>query len=145
MVVPRHFMTLDAIQKRKPLGPNARRAGWTGSNILMDRLPQFSRLYIIRNGREIDHNEVRNHWNRFRFLGEMRLDTRGWLNDVLECVRTLEKDEFSLADMYTFEDFLMKLHPKNQHVKPKIRQQLQILRDNGIIMFISRGKYRLLQ
>lgn len=144
MMIPRHFMTLEAIQKRKPLGPNARRAGWTGSNILMDRLPQYSRLFMIQDGREIDHDYVRDHWKRFQFLGEKRLDTRGWLNDVLECVKRLGKEEFTLAEMYTYEDYLQKLHPDNQHVKPKIRQQLQMLRDHGIIEFLSRGEYRLL-
>jgi hypothetical protein len=31
----------------------------------------------------------------------------------------------------------------NQNVKPKIRQQLQYLRDRGFIDFVSRGNYRL--
>ena len=34
------------------------------------------------------------------------------------------------------------LHPENNHVKPKIRQQLQVLRDAGVLEFVSRGKYR---
>ena len=33
-------------------------------------------------------------------------------------------------------------HPDNHHIKDKIRQQLQMLRDNGIIEFIGRGHYR---
>ena len=31
----------------------------------------------------------------------------------------------------------------NQNVKPKVRQQLQYLRDRGFIEFVSRGNYRL--
>jgi len=33
-------------------------------------------------------------------------------------------------------------HPQNQNVKPKIRQQLQILRDRGFIEFLGNGYYR---
>ncbi|HHD16183.1 MAG TPA: restriction endonuclease, partial [Euryarchaeota archaeon] len=34
-------------------------------------------------------------------------------------------------------------HPNNRHIKAKIRQQLQILRDENIIEFIGNGLYRL--
>ncbi len=33
-------------------------------------------------------------------------------------------------------------HPDNYHVEDKIRQQLQMLRDNEIIEFIGKGHYR---
>ncbi len=36
---------------------------------------------------------------------------------------------------------LRELHPKNRHIRPKIRQQLQILRDNDTLRFIARGRY----
>jgi type II restriction enzyme len=38
---------------------------------------------------------------------------------------------------------LEKLHPDNQHVNDKIRQQLQILRDAGLLRHIGRGEWRL--
>ena len=47
--------------------------------------------------------------------------------------------------MYRFEEMLAIKHPDNHHVKDKIRQQLQMLRDNGIIEFIGRGHYRKIQ
>jgi hypothetical protein len=34
------------------------------------------------------------------------------------------------------------LHPANRHVRDKIRQQLQVLRDLGLIEFLGRGGYR---
>jgi len=52
--------------------------------------------------------------------------------------------EFTLDDMYRFENYHGELHPENHNVKPKIRQQLQVLRDAGIIEFIARGRYRVL-
>jgi type II restriction enzyme len=34
------------------------------------------------------------------------------------------------------------LHPENRHVRDKLRQQLQVLRDLGLIEFLGRGRYR---
>ena len=33
MLVPKHFFAADMIERRKPLAPTARRAGWIGCNI----------------------------------------------------------------------------------------------------------------
>lgn len=33
-------------------------------------------------------------------------------------------------------------HPMNNNIRPKIRQQLQVLRDRGFLEFIGRGLYR---
>ena len=68
---------------------------------------------------------------------------KGWLNDVLTCVRELDKPTFTLEETYSFDTGLQKLHPTNHNVRPKIRQQLQVLRDNGILEFVGPGKYRL--
>ncbi|MGB7255738.1 MAG: hypothetical protein WBC94_19290 [Xanthobacteraceae bacterium] len=45
--------------------------------------------------------------------------------------------------MYAYEDQLSRLYPENRNVKPKIRQQLQFLRDQGYLDFVSRGYYRM--
>lgn len=44
--------------------------------------------------------------------------------------------------MYNFINELTLKHPENKHIKDKIRQQLQLLRDKGIIEFRGRGHYR---
>ena len=49
---------------------------------------------------------------------------------------------FSLGDVYAHEDALAKLHPGNRHVRDKVRQQLQVLRDMGLIEFLGDGEYR---
>ena len=46
------------------------------------------------------------------------------------------------ADVYAFEGLLGQKHPQNHHVRPKIRQQLQLLRDKGFIDFLGHGMYR---
>ena len=53
------------------------------------------------------------------------------------------KREFTIEDAYAFEGQLSQLYPGNRNVKPKIRQQLQSLRDRGYLEFVSRGYYRL--
>ena len=82
-------------------------------------------------------------WQKTLFLRNESPDTRGWLLDVMNCVESVGKREFTLDDVYAFERHLGDLYPGNQNVKPKIRQQLQFLRDRGFIDFVSRGNYRL--
>jgi type II restriction enzyme len=57
----------------------------------------------------------------------------------------LGKTEFQIDDVYADEQRLQRLYPANRHVREKIRQQLQVLRDNGYLEFLSRGNYRLRQ
>ena len=49
---------------------------------------------------------------------------------------------FTLGQIYEFEDTLAKRHPHNNNIKPKIRQQLQLLRDKGFIEFLGDAHYR---
>ena len=57
--------------------------------------------------------------------------------------RGVPTNTFTTADVYAFERELEKLHPDNRHVKDKIRQQLQVLRDMGLLRHIERGLWRL--
>jgi predicted RNA-binding Zn-ribbon protein involved in translation (DUF1610 family) len=141
LVVPRHFVTPEIIEKRKPLSSAARRAGWVGSNVLIGLLPPDARIYLVRDGGIVDPAEVRRVWDNFRFLSEKKLETRGWLSDVLACVRKIGKPDFSLQEVYGFERHLSEMHPDNRHVRDKIRQQLQFLRDEGVLEFTSPGRY----
>ena len=52
---------------------------------------------------------------------------------------------FTLEDMYGFEGRLAALYPGNNNVRPKIRQQLQGLRDAGLVAFLGGGRYRLVR
>jgi type II restriction enzyme len=63
--------------------------------------------------------------------------------EVMKCVELIGRPKFDLDDVYAFEARLSGLYPNNRHVKQKIRQQLQVLRDQGYIDFVSRGHYRL--
>ncbi|OLE56931.1 MAG: hypothetical protein AUG13_06545 [Chloroflexi bacterium 13_1_20CM_2_59_7] len=87
--------------------------------------------------------QVRASYNRLRPLEKLQVEKRGWTLDVLQVVQTLDKMEFTLADVYGHADALAKLHPNNAHVRDKIRQQLQVLRDLGLLEFLGSGSYRL--
>jgi DpnI-like restriction endonuclease len=54
---------------------------------------------------------------------------------------SLDAPEFTLQRMYDFEKQLKQRFPRNDFIRAKIRQQLQVLRDAGLIVFEGRGRY----
>jgi type II restriction enzyme len=142
-IVPKHFFVREIIEERRPLAATARRAGWIGSNILLSRVPESGKIHIVQNSLVREKEHVLAEWQKTLFLRDESPETRGWLLDVMKCVESLGKRDFTLDEVYGFERHLGDLYPGNQNVKPKIRQQLQYLRDRGFIDFISRGNYRL--
>ena len=144
LLVPRVFFTESVIEKRKPLGIDARRSGWIGCNILLHEIPNDGKIAVVSAGRSIPIAHVRAQFSRIRALSELAPGMRGWTVDVLRVVRRLENRQFSLADVYHFEPELQALHPLNRHIRAKIRQQLQILRDMGLLKFGAPGKYKML-
>lgn len=140
-VIPKFFFSESIIEKRNPLSSKARRAGWQGCNILLSRLPQMGKIKVIENGSEIPRKNVQASWKKLLFMNKEDYKGKAWTSDVLCCVQKLNKKEFNLNEVYSYEDYLAKLHPNNYNIKPKIRQQLQILRDKGILKFEGNGKY----
>jgi len=143
LLIPHFAFTLSLLEKRKPLSPNARRAGWVGCNFLLDRIPADARIPIIQDGQLVSSAKVRKAYKRLRPLEKLNVQKRGWTLDVLQIVKRLNKEEFTLREVYNQEESLVKLHPNNAHVRDKIRQQLQILRDLDLIEFLTPGSYRL--
>jgi len=141
LLVPGHFITPAAIERCKPLTRTARRAGWVGCNILLDAIAPDGRLAAVSECRAVEAAEVRRKWGRFTWLARQKLEARGWAADVLRCVRTLGDREFALQEMYAFEQELGAAHPNNRNIRAKIRQQLQILRDQGVLKFLGRARY----
>ena len=143
IVVPRHFFTEAIIRPRPPLGPNARRAGWQGCTIRLKDVPAAGRIPLIRHGAPRPQAEVRAAWSATLFLRETRPEARGWLLAVMGAVEAIGRPEFTLAEVYAHEVRLAALYPGNRNVRPKIRQQLQVLRDRGWLAFgDKRGTYR---
>ena len=143
-VVPKHFFVSEIIEERKPLAESARRAGWVGSNILFSKIPKAGQIFYIENGSEVAKKDVLEKWQKTAFLKKIKKpDSKGWILDIMNCIDALNKKDFTLEDVYAFEHDLALLHPNNKNIKPKIRQQLQFLRDKGYLEFIEAGKYRL--
>jgi len=144
LVIPKHFFVPEIIEKRKPLSDNAKRSGWVGCNILLQSIPQSGKIYYIKDEKIQDKHTILKNWKKTSFLREFsRPELRGWILDVMGCIEKLDKKEFTLSDMYAYEGLLSKKYLNNKHIKDKIRQQLQFLRDRGYIEFLEKGEYRL--
>lgn len=145
LVIPKHFFVPEIIQKRQPLAPTARRAGWIGCNIILQSIPTSGRIFIVKNRQIQLKSEVLSIWQKTVFLREEKqISAKGWLLDTMRIIDKISKNEFVLADVYKYENELSKLHPDNRHIKDKIRQQLQILRDYRYLEFTGRGAYKLI-
>lgn len=144
LVIPKHFFIPEIIEKRKPLAMTARRSGWIGCNIILRSIPESGKIFFVKN-RQIEPKEkVLSEWKKTLFLREEKeISAKGWLLDIMRGIEKLGKREFTLDDIYAFENELSRLHPDNKHIKDKIRQQLQVLRDRGYLQFTGRGNYNL--
>ena len=57
-----------------------------------------------------------------------------------ECIELLVSEPgaiFTLEEIYMAEPILQRLYPTNNHLKAKIRQQLQVLRDHQYLQFVN--------
>ncbi|MFA6171627.1 MAG: DpnI domain-containing protein [Patescibacteria group bacterium] len=145
LVIPKHFFVPEIIEKRKPLALTARRAGWVGCNIILRNIPQTGKIFFVRDKVIEPKEKVLTDWKKTLFLREEKeISAKGWLLDVMRCVDKLGKKEFTLDEVYAFENELSRLHPENRHIKDKIRQQLQLLRDKDYLHFLGRGKYKVI-
>ncbi len=144
IVIPKHFFIPEIIEKRKPLSPTAKRAGWIGCNILLDTIPESGKIFYIKDGQKENKDKILNSWNKTIFLKQStNLQSKSWLLDIIKCIDKLNKNNFNLSDIYQFEKYLKLKHPENNNIQAKIRQQLQLLRDKEYLQFESRGKYKL--
>ena len=142
LIIPKQFFTTEIIIKRKPLTVTARRAGWVGCNIDISNIAEAGKVFLVKNAKQIDRDVVESSFKKTLFLREKSNESKGWILDLMNCVDMIKKESFSLEDIYKYEEKLKLKYPKNNFIKDKIRQQLQILRDKGIIEFTTRGNYK---
>ena len=149
-VVPGHLIGRGSIQRRNPLGPNARRAGWVGSNILLGDIPEDGRIWIVSGNSITSPSVARIKWQRIAFLGNDPQASQGWGADIYSRVCRLAQETgdnvFTLRSFcFRFFTELAEIHPENHHIREKVRQQMQVLRNGGLLEFVdNRGTYRLL-
>lgn len=143
MLIPNFFFVESIIEKRNSLRESADRAGWIGCNILLHKIPMEGRIDIIKDRKQFQPKIIKKSYDKIKFMSKIPIKERGWTNDVLNIINSLEAKKFSLQDAYSYEDKLFKSHPNNKNIKAKIRQQLQILRDKGFLKFEGSGTYSL--
>lgn len=140
-LVHRACITSSCVIPRTPLRETAKRAGWQGCLISLKEIPKLGRIGVISQGLVREKQSVLDQWKQTSKLLQADPVSRGWLADILNCVERLYST-FTLENVYSFENELSQKHPNNHNIRAKIRQQLQLLRDMGIIEFIKPGVYR---
>ncbi len=66
----------------------------------------------------------------------------GWKREVFEVLLEIEDTHFSLAEVYERAPRFAARYPDNENIEAKIRQQLQFLRDLGLVKFVEPGRYK---
>lgn len=140
LLIHRLSMTPSSIIPRNPLKDSARRKGWQGSMISLETIPQIGKIPVINNSNIIPKRTVMEKWSTVEKVIKGSLEQRGWTSDIIAIVEGFQRT-FTLEDLYSFSPSLAEKHPNNKHIKDKIRQQLQILRDRGYLEFKGSGKY----
>ena len=106
---------------------------------ILDKIPKVSKITIPKYAL----GEMENEGEILTTESQTITDNlKGWKRDIFIIINSFKKQTFSLNDLYNYENELHKVHPQNNNIKDKIRQQLQILRDLSLIEFLGNGKYR---
>jgi type II restriction enzyme len=135
LLVPHFAISPSAIVKR---------ARGKDCSFALDRIPPDARITIVTTISPSGAGdtecimisrveEVREKFRRLKPLADIPASRRGWALDVLNVVRRLRKDEFTSADVYAHARELKQLRPGKGDVRNKIRQQLHVLRDAGLL------------
>ena len=102
----------------------------------MKNIPSTAKIPIVINGKSVSKDIVVTQYNKVFTLQTKSVESRGWIMDILNLVERMN-ESFSLNQIYSFADELKLKHPYNNHIKDKIRQQLQVLRDKGFLEFLG--------
>ena len=97
---------------------------------------------MVKDGKFQDKQLVIDTWAKTAFLANQKKESRGWTIEILKLLENIPQKEFSLTEVYQFENLPKFKFPNNNFIKDKIRQQLQVLRDRDIIEFKGQGKYK---
>lgn len=135
------LITETSVEARKPLSPSARRAGWIGCNIVLPAIAVEGQIAMVQSGVMQPKSTTRDAFARLEKLSLLPYKDRSWAATLLNLLHRLPSRDFALADVYKFDSELQKLFPNNKHIRPKVRQQLQVLRDAGLISFNGGGRY----
>lgn len=105
---------------------------------ILDRIPPAPKQVLPR--LHLEFTEYENVIDEDDAVIAARL--RGWKRSVFEEITKLGLREFSTAEVKVMARALEEKYPNNRNIEPKIRQQLQFLRDLGLVQFTSPGHYK---
>lgn len=110
-------------------------------------LDLYSKLFTHKNKSNTDSNkstskliqEFKTKVNSMQKPMPTKRDLVGWLETVYDM---LPNGEFKNEDVYQFQSTFQAKFPNNKNIKAKIRQQLQFLRDMGLIEHLGKAHWR---
>jgi type II restriction enzyme len=124
--IPKVFITEETIEKRKPLSETARRAGWTGCNLLFEQIPSYGKLKIVANQEFLPKDSILLEVKKIANLYNLDSQKSRWKIEMLKIIDQLNK-EFILQDVYNYSLSLERLFPDNNHIRDKIRLTSSVL------------------
>ncbi len=136
-IVPKYFLLPETVTKRPPKGD-----GRVGCYINYGIIPEQGKVAVVRNGVQINKQEVMRRVCQANALKEDDIAVRGRLFDILNIVNSFENPVFTLEEICAYSDSLKKKHIDCGDIRDMIRDQLQIMRDRGIIEFVASGLYK---
>lgn len=137
VLIPKYFIYDEMIIPRKPLGQNARRAGWQGCKLDLEKLPSFGKISLIKDCRVTEGKIVNYRLKQAECFKNSNIKEKGWKLEILSYVDSLSDNVFTYNQMKSFFPVLKESHPNNNHIDKKVSQVLQQLRDLGFIRFID--------
>lgn len=76
-------------------------------------------------------------------FADMTVMLPGWLKLTVEGISTIKSNLFTMEQVFqTCAPMVAKHYPENKHVRQKLRQQMQRLRDLGFVQFLGQGQYK---
>lgn len=141
IVIPSFALTEQAIIPRKPLAETARRAGWVGCNIDLSHIAPQARVNVVKEGIVRTRREVADSYALLKPLQSINVKQRGWAMAVLNGIQSTGLRRFTTRDAYRLEGMMSQIFPDNRNIRAKIRQQLQVLRDMGLLNHVERGEW----
>lgn len=146
MAIHPAFVTPAAIRKRhKPHIRAKSGREYQMCDLDLSMVPSDGKVVLVSDGRAQDRIEARKNFQASGRFTQLAVAKRGWAALVLSAVRQIGLTHFALVDVYKFESTMLAAYPGNCHVREKMRQQMQVLRDLGYVEFLGGGQYRLLR
>lgn len=96
--------------------------------------------YQFKNEMNVTTDEIDNLLNIDKNL--LQINMTPWQRLTFNVIDTINKQEFSLAEVYRYEEIFQSNYPNNKTIRDSIRRNLQELRDLGLVKFLGNGVYK---